>query len=100
MASFAAWRTPLTAHPCHRPRVRLGSDAQSIDRYENLGLVGRGAFNKIYKARHRETGDIVALKSMQLAALEEAGQACAPITSPGTLVALLLAAYGPRRDQT
>ena len=48
--------------------------SQSIDRYENLGLVGRGAFNKIYKARNRESGEVVALKSMQLAALEQAGQ--------------------------
>ena len=47
---------------------------QSIDRYENLGLVGRGAFNKIYKARNRGTGDVVALKAMQLAALEQSGQ--------------------------
>ena len=50
------------------------SGLQSIDRYENLGLVGRGAFNKIYKARNRETGEVVALKAMQLAALEQAGQ--------------------------
>ena len=49
--------------------------------YENLGLVGRGAFNKIYKARNRATGDIVALKAMQLAALEQSGQVCCPFTS-------------------
>ena len=47
---------------------------QSIDRYENLGIVGRGAFNKIYKAKHRESGEIVALKAMQLSTLEQAGQ--------------------------
>ena len=47
---------------------------QSIDVYENLGMVGRGAFNKIYKAKHRQTGQIVALKAMQLAALEQSGQ--------------------------
>jgi len=35
---------------------------RSIDCYENLGVVGRGAFNKIYKAKNRETGEIVALK--------------------------------------
>ena len=29
---------------------------RSIDVYENLGVVGRGAFNKIYKARGREGG--------------------------------------------
>ena len=55
-------------------RVHEGSGLQSIDKYENLGLVGRGAFNKIYKARHRETGEVVALKAMQLAALEQAGR--------------------------
>jgi len=55
-------------------RVADVQGLQSIDRYENLGLVGRGAFNKIYKARNRESGEVVALKSMQLAALEQAGQ--------------------------
>ena len=54
-----------------------GSSAHSIDRYENLGMIGRGAFNKIYKARHRTTGAVVALKSMQLAALEQSGQVLA-----------------------
>ena len=29
-------------------------------------MVGKGAFNKVYKAKHRESGEIVALKSMQL----------------------------------
>ena len=38
------------------------------------GLVGRGAFNKIYKAKNRATGEIVALKSMQIEKLTEAGQ--------------------------
>ena len=55
-------------------RVVENAGLQSIDRYENLGLVGRGAFNKIYKAKNRESGEIVALKSMQLAALEQSGQ--------------------------
>ncbi len=55
-------------------RVPEGAGLQSIDRYENLGIVGRGAFNKIYKAKHRQTGEIVALKAMQLASLEQAGQ--------------------------
>ena len=54
--------------------MRARARPQSIDGYENLGLVGRGAFNKIYKARRRATGEIVALKAMQLAALEQSGQ--------------------------
>jgi len=52
-----------------RSRVRQVPECEplrSIDVYENLGMVGKGAFNKIYKARHRETGEVVALKSMQL----------------------------------
>jgi len=57
----------------HHVRIPDTQGLQSIDRYENLGLVGRGAFNKIYKARHRETGEVVALKAMQLAALEQSG---------------------------
>ena len=43
----------------------------SIDMYENLGIVGRGAFNKIYKAKHRKSGELVALKALQLQALGE-----------------------------
>lgn len=61
-------------YACSRSVSVLESQVQSIDRYENMGIVGRGAFNKIYKARNRETGDIVALKAMQLSTLEQAGQ--------------------------
>ena len=57
-------------------RVRFvdGDGLTSIDMYENLGIVGRGAFNKIYKARHRTTGEVVAMKAMMLADLQAAGQ--------------------------
>uniref|UniRef100_A0A7S0J4K8 Protein kinase domain-containing protein n=1 Tax=Calcidiscus leptoporus TaxID=127549 RepID=A0A7S0J4K8_9EUKA len=55
-------------------RVPECTGLQSIDRYENLGIVGRGAFNKIYKAKNKETGEIVALKAMQLESLQQAGQ--------------------------
>ena len=52
-----------------RSRVRQLPNCEglrSIDVYENQGMVGKGAFNKVYKAKHRESGEIVALKSMQL----------------------------------
>ena len=69
--------------PSQPTACRAHMRRQSIDVYENLGLVGRGAFNKIYKARHRQTGQIVALKAMQLEALTEAGQvrALSPLVS-------------------
>ena len=52
-----------------RSRVRQLPNCEglrSIDVYENQGMVGKGAFNKVYKAKHRASGEIVALKSMQL----------------------------------
>ena len=55
-------------------RVPECEGLRSIDSYENLGMVGKGAFNKIYKARNRETGEIVALKSMQLDAVGGTGE--------------------------
>ena len=44
-----------------RSRVRQVPECEplrSIDVYENLGMVGKGAFNKIYKAKHRESGEV------------------------------------------
>ena len=55
-------------------RVGECEGLQSIDAYENLGLVGKGAFNKIYRAKHRASGEVVALKAMQLKSLEESHQ--------------------------
>lgn len=55
-------------------RVPECEGLRSIDSYENLGMVGKGAFNKIYKARNRETGEVVALKSMQLDAVGGTGE--------------------------
>jgi len=52
----------------------LASQVRSINCYEHVGKVGSGAFNTIYKAMNRETGEIVALKAMQLSTLERAGQ--------------------------
>ena len=80
----------------------LESQVQSIDRYENLGIVGRGAFNKIYKARHRQTGEVVALKAMQLSTLEQAGQVEGGEGVPLEMMremSILMCAARPRRDR-
>jgi cyclin-dependent kinase-like len=33
-----------------------------MEKYENLGLVGEGSYGMVLKCRHRDTGQIVAIK--------------------------------------
>ena len=33
-----------------------------MDRYESLGVVGEGSYGLVLRCRHRETGQIVAIK--------------------------------------
>eukprot|EP00191_Tetraselmis_sp_GSL018_P025001 CAMPEP_0177622190 /NCGR_PEP_ID=MMETSP0419_2-20121207/28080_1 /TAXON_ID=582737 /ORGANISM="Tetraselmis sp., Strain GSL018" /LENGTH=138 /DNA_ID=CAMNT_0019122345 /DNA_START=85 /DNA_END=497 /DNA_ORIENTATION=- len=42
-----------------------------MDDYEKLEKIGEGTYGKVYKARHRETGQIVALKKTRLEMEEE-----------------------------
>lgn len=37
-----------------------------MDEYEKLEKVGEGTYGKVYKARHKKTGQIVALKKTRL----------------------------------
>lgn len=37
-----------------------------MDEYEKLEKVGEGTYGKVYKARHKRTGQIVALKKTRL----------------------------------
>lgn len=39
---------------------------QVVDQYEKEELVGQGGFGKVYRGRHKETGEVVALKYMDL----------------------------------
>ena len=41
------------------------------ENYENLGLIGEGAYGRVFKARHFATGDIVAIKRMNLGNVQE-----------------------------
>ena len=34
----------------------------AMEKYENLGLVGEGSYGMVLKCRHKETGQIVAIK--------------------------------------
>ena len=33
-----------------------------MEKYENLGLVGEGSYGMVLKCRHRDTGQLVAIK--------------------------------------
>ena len=33
-----------------------------MEKYENLGLVGEGSYGMVMKCRHKETGQLVAIK--------------------------------------
>jgi len=41
------------------------SDGRSVGPYELLGEIGRGSVSVVYRARHRETGAVVALKVLK-----------------------------------
>jgi serine/threonine-protein kinase len=53
--------------PAKRPEGPLGN----VGRYELLDLVGRGGHGKVYRARDRETGKIVAIKILHDAVKNE-----------------------------
>lgn len=40
----------------------------SIEQYEKLEKIGEGTYGKVYKARDRQTGQLVALKRTRLEA--------------------------------
>jgi serine/threonine protein kinase len=42
-----------------------------MERYQNLEKIGEGTYGKVYKAKDRQTGAIVALKKIRLEAPDE-----------------------------
>lgn len=44
---------------------------QSMDQYEMIGKIGEGTFGEVFKARHRLSGRVVALKKIRIRKLDE-----------------------------
>ncbi|XP_052686755.1 cyclin-dependent kinase-like 2 isoform X5 [Crassostrea angulata] len=55
--------TGLCKDPIFRTlQVRGASLLRAMEKYENLGLVGEGSYGMVLKCRHKETGQLVAIK--------------------------------------
>jgi len=47
-------------------KARNFDPRQVVDQYEQEELLGEGGFGRVYRGRHKETGEIVALKYIDL----------------------------------
>jgi serine/threonine protein kinase len=46
----------------------------SLDDFDLLSVIGRGSYGKVYQVRHKESGEIFALKSLKKEVLAKRGQ--------------------------
>jgi serine/threonine protein kinase len=45
----------------------------TLDDFDLLSVIGRGSYGKVYQVRHKESGEIFALKSLKKEALAKRG---------------------------
>ncbi|ORY38525.1 putative cell division cycle 2 [Rhizoclosmatium globosum] len=76
----------LAPSPLNGPPIRI---CRSVDVYEKLNRIDEGSYGIVYRARNRETGEIVALKKLKL----EKEQNGFPITTLREIYTLLLAKH-------
>uniref|UniRef100_A0A8D2JCZ8 Cyclin dependent kinase 13 n=1 Tax=Varanus komodoensis TaxID=61221 RepID=A0A8D2JCZ8_VARKO len=70
-------KTPIQAHHKKRPKIcgpRHGETKQKeidwgkrcVDKFDIIGIIGEGTYGQVYKARDKDTGEMVALKKVRL----------------------------------
>jgi CTD kinase subunit alpha len=61
--------TPTTAHPetlpIQQPKVDETKEVNKEEGYQFLGMVGAGSYGTVFKARDRQSGQLVALKKIK-----------------------------------
>ncbi|KAJ2080458.1 kinase subunit of RNA polymerase II carboxy-terminal domain kinase I [Coemansia sp. RSA 988] len=55
-----------TGSPLTPTTPKQSSPAEGIQLYTQISMVGKGTYGKVYKARNKETGQVVALKRMRI----------------------------------
>ncbi|KAJ1956838.1 hypothetical protein GGI12_005200, partial [Dipsacomyces acuminosporus] len=56
----------FSGNPTHIPQAGFLGACNDVDSYEKLDRIGEGTYGIVYKARHRNTKQIVALKRMRV----------------------------------
>lgn len=92
-----AWRSespiPLSSHQAPPTHTALSGpplvSCRNVDNYEKLNRIEEGAYGVVYRARDRQTGEIVALKKLKL----ENEKNGFPVTSLREIHTLLLAKH-------
>ncbi len=64
----AAFPTPLQPLECY--------SARSVTNFEKVNRVGQGTYGTVYKAKDKDTGDIVALKKLRMQNEKEGTVVC------------------------
>ncbi|XP_053120012.1 cyclin-dependent kinase 13 [Hemicordylus capensis] len=70
-------KIPVQPHPKKRPKIcgpRHGETKQKeidwgkrcVDKFDIIGIIGEGTYGQVYKARDKDTGEMVALKKVRL----------------------------------
>ena len=77
-ASSTLATPPTAASSTSRPSSAASSSPLNVINpfveYASLGIIGRGKYSEVHKARHRQTGEVVAVKKVQIFEMDSVGR--------------------------